>query len=206
VVTGFAMNWIFQKLISNPKIYNIFIILMQIICGIAILVYIIINTDIVAKNSYFNRTFNIMIVFAFSCILFIMIVAKVKYPSSIFKYITSFMIITAVCISTVPRINYANYLQQVNTISQSKQGFISLEDTDLMDNPKNFNWSWTTPSESLIAQGIYGESKHISGIVVQPAHRIGWEPFDSYDIHSYPDLSDYGISYDKNSFPGRPVD
>lgn len=201
IVVGIIANYAFPKFVGQQKIYRQFVIFLQIIGGITVLYYTVTHIDKLGSHitSYHHRTFIILLFFAFACLLFFMTIIKAKYPSGIFRYIVTFFAIASLLTSTVPWVRHNDFLKQLNSFSKQHPGVVVWSETPLSGNQYN-NYHFAIASASIIAQAIYGEGEQITGVVTWKPRGIDWEPFDSYNIHDYPDLTRYGVTYDINAF------
>lgn len=57
--------------------------------------------------------------------------------------------------------------------------------------PRQFDWSWTIPTLTILLSGLEGGP--VTTIVASSSD--GWQPFDPHRAEQLPDLSDYGIVY-----------
>lgn len=102
----------------------------------------------------------------------------------------------AIIISTT---GYSGYLKSLALITSNQKGFIDCDSYEVQNT--GYMTTWILPQESILSQTIYRNGPvAISSILVEPTEWITWEPFDSHNLYTYPDLSEYQIYYVVDDF------
>lgn len=169
----------------------------QILAALICFVWIILFPTWIAKASYSARNMNLIIPFAFAVFIIFLNVLNIEIPQGVFKQAAIIMIIATAAYTYLYTTGYGNYFNTLNLETQSKKGLIISNMTTATNS--DYCFGWPVPLESVFSQAINGVTI-IDSVIVQDKRWISWEPFDSYDIATYPDLSLYNLSYDETAF------
>lgn len=94
---------------------------------------------------------------------------------------------------------YYQYLKSLSTMTKDSRGFVTW-DWDMSNPNSSYSIGWPIPYESVVASARFSPEDPIRSIAVQRKEDIYFQKFDTRDIDLYPDLTAYGIRYDKAAF------
>lgn len=94
---------------------------------------------------------------------------------------------------------YYQYLKGLSAMTMNSRGFVGVT-WNKEDPGDSYAIGWTIPYESVASSALFSPGEPIQSIVVQRKDTIWFQHFNQWDIDQYPNLSAYGIQYDKAAF------
>lgn len=191
---------IIRERIHN-KLFEKILNMVQILFGIIFVLGAICKSKIWASLNFPSRSLNFLIPIVIAGIVLYLEWGKIgfSYKSAIISLnILQVVGTISILVSTT---GYKNYLVSLKQITSHQEGFIECSEYEV--DTTGYMTTWTMPQESILAQVVNNKSYvylYISSVIVQPKDWITWEPFDSYDIDMYPNLSEYNIFYNSDLF------
>lgn len=169
-------------------------IMFQLISGILLLYYVYNSSYLISINSYSFRSLNLIISFAVLFYILFVEIFNIHLTSTFYKYCTILFLAAALLFICVSTINYNYHLKYLNDRLSNNIGYVEISEIGALEH--SYFWGWTNSLESLYAQ-ILSDRLTIKSIIVNDENYLGWEPFDGRNIDAYPDLSFYGVNYNK---------
>jgi hypothetical protein len=190
-------NWIRDRkaLCNGLRTTYKAILLLQLILGCAVVYYVVFHASEISGYSYPSRNVNVLIPAAMALYVFLVITINVKIPRKMFAIIACFLLLSAGVYTTITSTQYGQYLNTIYHETHLKEDLQMSSTT--VSAKSNYYWGWTIPLESIYAN-VLNHNYDITSIIIPDS--VSWEPFNSQDINSYPDLSRYGVQYNKIYF------
>ncbi len=166
----------------------------QILAGTMCMTWVILLADWIVKKSYITRCMNLISPVAFALFILVIYVFQLKMKDGIYKWGAVMMLTATLVFSCMFTTGYGRYLDELFYVTNSNEGIVDGNRTYVTND--DYCFGWNIPLESIYTQAFHGK-KNIDSVIVQSKEWINWEPFDSYNIDTYPDFSRYSVWYNK---------
>jgi hypothetical protein len=148
-----------------------------------------------ATHSYALRILGAIIPTAFMSILLVSHIINATQIDNCLCRLLGYTSVLFLCIMLTNYIiggaAFNRYIQDIVKETESSHGFKLVNKTEVVKNP--FYWGWTMPSESILAQIREGKKEINCILTLEKSGQ--WEPYDSFDVMSYPNLEQFNIKY-----------
>ena len=183
----------YAKDTKKRKTFNNCLCFLNLVCGCWFAYLMFFNTDYIATESYNSRITNLAFPLALSLVVLFIYIKKIDFSLSRLTCVLGILLISNLWFNFKSAYDYNQHLQKTYEITSMNEGIIPANKVDL-SNIKKYYWPWTMMFESVNAQMVNGVY-NIKCIIIHDEWYNSWEPFDTKDILSYPDLTYYNVTY-----------